>query len=363
MKYIILIVTIFFVNIIFCQESYKIVIVDSITNQPISNVRISSNSATLTTSDEKGIAYLPNSIKSVILIKDFYFDLEIIAGKSRTIKLKPILSINLDEILIKPYIGTSVFDKIYNVYKSKRNYNMNYKIQNVSIKFDVNNDPIIALNEIFYNGKVQKSAKIFTKVKNVQHDQAYYRSIGRNNISDNAVSNVVSVDDLTFEIPFFHPYYKRNFAYFDEINNFFSNTAKFKYTIEEDDENYLIMYSYKDIMTKFKFKISLVVNKNNYCIVNFKKNLINDKKNNFTVSLVNSKKSQKFTCEKFVEEVIFNINELGIAELVSESITVEYNIFENKSYNFKYQHVIEPSISFNYDERNLIEFNELIKNK
>lgn len=363
MKYIILIVTIFFVNIIFCQESYKIVIVDSITNQPISNVRISSNYATLTTSDEKGIAYLPNSIKSVILIKDFYFDLEIIAGKSRTIKLKPILSINLDEILIKPYIGTSVFDKIYNVYKSKRNYNMNYKIQNVSIKFTVNNSIIIDLNEFLYIGfKLNKSAKRILNTQQILYDKDFDSSVGRS-VTGNQITSVVNFENSTFGIPFFHPYFKRSFPYFDELHDFFTNPKKFKNSVQEDEKNYYISYVYKDKRNKFNFKIFLVVDKATFCITNFKKNLIPSKSNICALNLVNTQKTQKFKCDSYDEEVIFKLNQFGIYDLISESLTVKYSCYESKIFNFNYQYVEEPSVPFKYDEKDLIELTDLLKSK
>lgn len=364
-----LFIQLFFYNLVFCQETYKVNIIDSITQKPIANVKICDKEVVLALTDKEGAAEIPKKIKSVILIKDSYFDLKFTNDKPQIIKLSPILSIELDEVIINTYKGVSIIDKIYNVYKNSRNYKMNYLFKNVTIKFMVNDEPYIDIDELFYEGfkvksdKSNKSNRIMNIIE-VNYNKDFYKSIGQNNISDDNKTNVIKFQNSYFAIPFFHPYFKRGYTYYDELHNFFNNYKKFKYSIKEDENNFFIDYVYKDISTKFDYNIHLVIDKNNYCIVNFKKNLIENKKNSYSINLVNTQNIQKFNCNTFNEEVIFKLNNLGVYELVSETLKVNYNCnLENKLVNFNYSYILEPTIPFEYNKSTLIQFTDLINIK
>jgi len=200
------------------------------------------------------------------------------------------------------------------------------------------------------------------RIEKVNYDSEYYNSLKIKNINNNSNSIQIFCDKNIYALPFHDIIVRNSFFSLYEIHDFFKNKKKYKYNILENDEYYLIEYMYKEKISNFDYKIKLTIDKEIKSIVSFNKSLINKKNNIIKSGLTNAKIVQSFKYIKHDETFVLKKNKNNILEFVSENVKIEYEFLNKKSNGkkFKYDYVIEPTPSIQFNKNELINIQDLL---
>ncbi len=345
------------------NESFKII--DTKTKNPIVDVQVFQEDIFLTTTNSNGVLTIPSNIKEIILKKELYNDkkVSLINISSNTLEIEPITVYQLDEVVIKNSNNRNVFEKIYNVYSNRKGYLANYLFLNKKVSYNTDDCDFIKINELFYAGNnVKPDRKRILNINKILYNAEFYKS-KKINIEKDSKINIISCNNKYFSIPLYRDLFStNNFFYIDEIHNFFKNYEKIKHAFIEDNNYYSINYLYNDTSTKFNYKITLIVDKKFLNIINYKKELIDNKKNIIESILANTTNSQKFHFVAHITEITFNLNKDSEYELISESENIIYEYFDKiEKKKFYYNINIEPTIPVNYNKNDVINISNLIK--
>lgn len=342
----------------------KIRVVNLHNEEPIADVEIINNNILLGLTNSEGYFYFSNEIDEIVLKKRNFFDDKISLNKKSLmlIKLEPIEGIILDEIEIKYNPNLSVLDKIYNNFVNRNNYDFNYKFKNLYIDFYSNNCEYVKLNEYAHMNKLLDKNNRKINCKLVKFDENYYKNKKLNVSGEAFVVNCLNID---YPVPF-SILNKSSFFYFDEIHFFFKNFKNIKYEFIEDLKNYEISYVYNNKINNFDYDISLIIDKETNCIINYTKEIKANKKNRQkNLNLPNTDDYYDLIVKSHKEKVYFKLNDKNMFELVSEDLLIIYDLIDKKnlSKNFYYNYTLERTVEQDISKFDLIDLKEIINSK
>lgn len=271
----------------------------------------------------------------------------------------------LDEVTLNHNKELSFLDKIYAVYKENKYNTTNYHFVFKNINLETTDKVFVKINERFYDNQVNnlenRTIELVYKKMNIE----WYKSKGMKHVKEGSFTRGIVYKNKEFSLPMYGlVYYHSSSTKLTEIHEFFKNKKKYKYTIVEDSANYKINYRYKNPHYKFKYIITLTVDKESLFITEFKKTLVPNKRNTISHILINTEVSQSYFVSKDSEEFLFVKNKSNDFVLDYHKAETNYEYFNKTSrVPFFYNYTLKPFDSKSIAPKNLVNFNNYLMPK
>ena len=300
------------------SQNREILFLDYETKKPISNVQIYSDNNLLTISDSKGNSNidLTNLSKIYFMKEDYYDEYVSINELNKTIFLKKITAIKLDEVII----SNINIDKILDGVNKKITYDKtSFKNPKYFQEFNsllINNDTLIYLNKRF-NFKPKNGYYPIYKIQNSEFALFY-----------NFIHNTSPQNSLEFQVVT-------------------KNKSSFQYKMQKSDGMYLITFEPKKKNSEFPYSGFLIIDMDDFGIYEFKVNTNKNIRNVvFKDEILNFKIINEESFVKYIK------NEDNEYELIKYSYDIEFNSINGKFKDAKFinKYRKETTNPFNNDK-------------
>lgn len=320
------------------SQNREILFLDYETKKPISNVQIYSDNNLLTISDSKGNSNidLTNLSKIYFMKEDYYDEYVSINELNKTIFLKKITAIKLDEVIISNINIDKILDSVNKKITYDKTSFKNPKYFQAFNSLLINNDTLIYLNKRFNfkpkNGYYcDKDNKIICNFNNPDKIYPIYK---------------IQNSEFALFYNFIHNTSPQNSLEFQVVTK---NKSSFQYKMQKSDGMYLITFEPKKKNSEFPYSGFLIIDMDDFGIYEFKVNTNTNKNIRnvvFKDEILNFKIINEESFVKYIK------NEDNEYELIKYSYDIEFNSINGKFKDAKFinKYRKETTNPFNNDK-------------
>lgn len=273
-------------SILIFSQNKEITILDQTTKSSIDNVQIFQNGELIGKSNKNGVFINNLETGEIQFVKEGYIDISINIQKlNKIIYLQQIEEVIIQEVIIKPLKTTQIFDSIYSTIKKKSIYEFpNYfhvfnllKTKNDTLHF-INDRLLFKINNGFF---INKTNNILKKFREYNFGNDGYELIYTTNNKNAVISNGTALG-----------YFKID--QYKEFTILFENIKNYNLSIIKDDEFSKLIFTPKNKKLKFYYEGFIIFNNDDFGIVEFNRNIINNKNNIINTFFFKEKIQQKY---------------------------------------------------------------------
>ncbi|WP_438966458.1 hypothetical protein [Flavobacterium sp.] len=303
------------------SQENRIQVIDYSNLKPVIDVELFYKNKLIGKTDSLGNFKTLDNLKSILLVKENYYD-TIINLKNPVIKIKKIEGIILKEIVLSELSNKSILDSVYQKISKLKNYNIpnNFHFKNLS---KMNNDTLCFFNKIIHFKKglgffTNSNSNIIKKFNTDKFNTIYKL---------NNKSIIFNIDYLHSNLPYFSI----------ELQLITKFQKYFDYSIKKEEGFFIIQFKPKNKRNEYPYEGVLIVDPIDYGIYEFEFKTINNSKRNlmFNDEIINFKIISENS------KLINKKDENGIYELVQYKFFSKLeildgffkgSIFENNCY-------------------------------